>query len=141
MPRARLLKPGFFTNDDLVELNFATRLLFAGLWTIADRRGRLEDRPRRIKIELFPADDVDVDAMLQALTGHGFIHRYTVGSQMLIHVRSFPKHQTPHHREPESTLPACDCEQADTEQALDQPEASTGPIPNKHRASLRPAQR
>ena len=44
MARARLLKPGFFTNEDLCELPAFGRLLFAGLWTIADREGRLEDR-------------------------------------------------------------------------------------------------
>ena len=31
MARARNIKPGFFTNDELVELPFATRLLFIGL--------------------------------------------------------------------------------------------------------------
>src|SRR5262245_4448792 len=61
MARARLLKPGFFTNEDLVELPPAARLLFAGLWTLADREGRLEDRPKRIKLAVLPYDDVDVD--------------------------------------------------------------------------------
>ena len=132
MARARLLKPGFFTNDELVELPFEARLLFAGLWTIADRRGRLEDRPKRIKIELFPADDVDVEVMLQALNSRGFIHRYVVAGQMLIHVRSFPKHQTPHGREPESRLPACDCEQSITEPAQGETGASTVPDQGQH---------
>lgn len=110
MPRARILKPGFFTNDILAELPYEARLLFAGLWTIADREGRLEDRPKRIKGELFPFDNLDVDAMLEALNRHGFIHRYTSGSLGMIHIRSFSKHQSPHFREPQSLLPACDCE-------------------------------
>ena len=44
--RARNIKPGFFKNDALAELDFAGRLLFIGLWGIADRAGRLEDRPK-----------------------------------------------------------------------------------------------
>ena len=52
MARARNIKPGFFTNDELVELPFATRLLFIGLWTIADREGRMVDRPKKIKMEI-----------------------------------------------------------------------------------------
>jgi hypothetical protein len=49
MPRTRQIKPGFFKNDELAELPIEARLLFAGLWTIADREGRLEDRPKKIK--------------------------------------------------------------------------------------------
>jgi len=76
MARARNIKPGFFKNEDLVELPFEYRLLFAGLWTLADREGRLEDRPKRIKMELFPADNVDVDHGLGELERYGFIQRY-----------------------------------------------------------------
>jgi len=39
MARSRNIKPGFFKNDHLVELPFEYRLLFAGLWTLADREG------------------------------------------------------------------------------------------------------
>lgn len=39
MARARNIKPGFFTNDELVELPFEVRSLFIGLWAIADREG------------------------------------------------------------------------------------------------------
>jgi hypothetical protein len=67
MARARNIKPSFFTNEELVELPFSTRLLFIGLWTLADREGRLEDRPKRIKMAIFPADNIDVDAALGEL--------------------------------------------------------------------------
>jgi hypothetical protein len=67
MARTRYIKPGFFQNDKLAELGPWHRLLFAGLWTLADSAGRMEDRPKRIKGQLFPFDDVDVDAMLNDL--------------------------------------------------------------------------
>lgn len=105
MARARNIKPGFFTNDLLAELPFETRLLFIGLWTVADREGRLEDRPKKIKMEVFPADDVDVDAALNQLVQSGFIHRYTHESTHIIQVRNFTKHQRPHSNETPSTLP------------------------------------
>ncbi len=60
MARSRTIKPGFFTNEEMVELPMAIRLLFIGLWTLADRDGRLRDRPKKIRMEAFPADDVDV---------------------------------------------------------------------------------
>lgn len=67
MARARNIKPSFFTNDVLVELDPVYRLLFIGLWLLADREGRLENRPKKIKMELFPADNIDVKAGLDDL--------------------------------------------------------------------------
>ena len=106
MARARNIKPGFFRNADLAELPFETRLLFPGLWVLADREGRLEDRPKQIKMEIFPADNLDIDAMLQSLHDAGLILRYQVGNSKFIQVLNFNKHQNPHVREPASTIPA-----------------------------------
>ena len=109
MARTRLLHPGFFSNELLTELPFAGRLLFAGLWTIADREGRLEDRPRRIRAELFPYDPVsaeEVDEMLTALQARGFVQRYEVNGERFIHITGFEKNQNPHSREQASRIPA-----------------------------------
>src|SRR5690606_22686976 len=81
MARARNIKPAFFMNEDLVELPFQDRLLFIGLWTLADREGRLEDRPKRIKMEIFPADEVNVDESLTRLASTGMILRYQVDGE------------------------------------------------------------
>lgn len=106
MARARSLKPGFFTNEDLIDLPFEYRLLFAGLWTLADREGRLEDRPKRIKLSIFPGDDVDVEAGLVALAARNFIIRYEVGGARYIQIVAWGKHQSPHIKEAKSTIPA-----------------------------------
>lgn len=106
MARVRNLSPGFFTNEQLVELPFEYRLLFAGLWTIADREGRLEDRPKRIRMTVFPADNVDCDAGIQALHDGGMVLRYTVAGVRYIQILEFAKHQKPHPRETQSVIPA-----------------------------------
>ena len=105
MARARNIKPAFFLNDDLVELSFEYRLLFIGLWTVADREGRLEDRPKRIKMSVFPADNVDVDAGLTELQKYGFIQRYEINGVKLVQILNFTKHQNPHNTEKGSELP------------------------------------
>jgi hypothetical protein len=105
MARARNIKPGFFKNEELVEVPFETRLLFIGLWTLADREGRLEDRPKRIKMEVFPVDSVDIDKCLNELQSHGFILRYSVDGVGYIQVLAFNKHQNPHKTERDSTIP------------------------------------
>jgi hypothetical protein len=106
MARARNIKPGFFANEELVELPFSTRLLFIGLWTIADREGRLEDKPKRIKMNIFPADDIDVNAALDELQASGFLARYEVDGAKFIQVLAFRKHQNPHKDEKASLIPA-----------------------------------
>ena len=105
MARSRNIKPGFFSNEHLAEVDFATRLLFIGMWTEADREGRLEDRPRRLKMALFPADNVDIDAMLYSLHDLEFIDRYSVDGRNYIQVVNWAKHQNPHLKEAKSTIP------------------------------------
>jgi hypothetical protein len=105
MARTRNIKPGFFKNEQLAELPMAARLLFAGLWTIADRDGRLEDRPKRIKAEVFPYDNQPIDRLLSALDKAGFITRYAVGESRFISIPTWDKHQNPHVKEPASIIP------------------------------------
>lgn len=106
MARARNIKPGFFRDAALVELPIETRLLFPGLWTLADRAGRLEDKPKQIKMEIYPADNFDVEAMLDQLAGAGLIVRYEADGKRFIQVTNFEKHQNPHRDEKPSTIPA-----------------------------------
>ena len=113
MARKRELRPSFFINEYLAELPFEARLLFAGLWTIADRRGRLEDRPLRIKGQLFPYDNLDIDRLLQMLADSEdeFIIRYAVDGRKYIQITNFEKNQHIHKDESESTIPPPPCEQ------------------------------
>lgn len=124
MARSRIIKPGFFNNDILAEIPPLGRLLFAGLWTIADRGGRLEDRPKRIKATLLPYDECDVDKLLAHLHDRGFIHRYGKGLNAFIQVSNWDKHQQPHIKEAESTIPAPDEYHAGTVQEPDEPTTS-----------------
>jgi len=126
MARSRNIKPGFFRNEMLAECSPLARLLFAGLWCLADRDGRLEDRPKRIRAEVLPYDDGSVDDMLGELGRAGFILRYQVGEQRFIQVQNFSRHQNPHHREPESTIPAPVEDGSKTLQAPEKPGASLG---------------
>lgn len=105
MARSRNIKPGFFTNDKLVELPFEVRLLFIGLWCIADKKGRLCDRPKKIKMELFPADDVDCNKAISFLEDSGFLLRYEISGEKYIQIVNWKKHQNPHIKETDSIIP------------------------------------
>lgn len=124
MSRLRTIKPGFFLDDELAACRPLTRILFAGLWTIADREGRLEDRPRRIKVEVLPYDECDVDELLGELSEHGFIVRYEVDGARFIAIPTWQKHQSPHVKEQASTIPAPDSPGACTMQTPYEPPSS-----------------
>lgn len=133
--RARNLKPSFFKNDILGTMPMAARLLFEGLWCMADREGRLEDRALRIKAEILPYDDVDVDDLLNQLQARKFIIRYAHGEDRYIQVVNFKRHQSPHLKEADSTIPAYDIPHAESALSGDMPPASTMQAPDSHRAS------
>lgn len=105
MARTRMIKPAFFQNEVLVEMDYSTRLLFIGLWVIVDKRGRSEDRPKKVKMTLFPADNIDIDKAMNELHEAGLIRRYKVGEKPYFQVVNFEKHQRPHRQEPESIIP------------------------------------
>ncbi|MBN9687150.1 MULTISPECIES: hypothetical protein [unclassified Corallococcus] len=105
MARIRCIKPDFFMDEDLAALSPLARLLFIGLWTLADRDGRLEDRPARLKASVFPYHEADVQGLLTELERGHFIQRYEADGKHCIAVRNFKKHQRPHPKETSFGLP------------------------------------
>ena len=106
MPRSRNIKPALFKNELLGEGDPLLTILFAGLWCLADRDGKLEDRPKRIKAEIFAYRELpDFNGYLTELKRLGFIDRYVVDGAAIIKVLEFGKHQSPHKTEKKSELP------------------------------------
>jgi hypothetical protein len=114
MPRIRSLKPDFFLDEDLAELPLWVRVLYEGLWCHADKEGRLEDRPQKLKAVIFPYDKYDVEDGLKRLAlpkVHSpkhppFIIRYEINGERYIQILAWDSHQSPHHTEKESAIPA-----------------------------------
>ncbi|MDE3244471.1 MAG: hypothetical protein KGN80_00175 [Acidobacteriota bacterium] len=106
MARSRNIKPSLFKNEVLGDPSTDPLLtiLFTGLWCLADKAGYLEDRPGRIKVEIFPyRHGVDINGQLDDLVRMGFIRRFTGQNGLpLIHVTKFLEHQHPHVTEKES---------------------------------------
>jgi hypothetical protein len=105
MARARSIKPAFFKNEFLAECEPMARLLFVGLWTLADRDGRLECRPLRIKAELFPYDNCDIASLLKQLADRGFVRAYESGDMRVLEIPKFCEHQRCHPDERSEGLP------------------------------------
>lgn len=110
MARIRNLKPKFFKNGDLFdaerESGFPLRVAYAGLWCVADREGRFEWKPREIKTDVLPYDDVDMAMVLQALAKYGFIFKYKCAGKEYGFIPTFKTHQFINKNEAQSTIPA-----------------------------------
>lgn len=106
MARSRNIKPALFKNEILGVEDPLLSLLFISLWCLADKEGKLEDRPLRIKAETFPyRENIDINGYLTKLVQHGFIRRYSADGVSVIQVIKFKDHQSPHNTEKPSSLP------------------------------------
>jgi hypothetical protein len=108
--RIRTIKPEFFRHADLYEAERETglplRIAFAGLWTAADRDGRFKWRPRELKLDCLPHDEVDFARVLDALTTRGWLVRYAVEGVEYGAIPTWGVHQIINNRETPSKLPA-----------------------------------
>lgn len=75
MPKIRGVKPDYWTDEAIVDLSIPARLLLIGLWNYACDNGHLQDKPKQIKMRIFPGDDVNATALLRELEASGRIKR------------------------------------------------------------------
>jgi hypothetical protein len=109
MGRIRTIKPEFFKHSELFdaerESGLPLRIAFAGLWTCADKAGRFKWRPRELKIDVLPYDDVDFSRVLDALESRGFLVKYARRGEMFGYIPTWEAHQFINNKEPASSLP------------------------------------
>jgi len=112
--RSRNIKPDFFLNEDLSELDPYARILFIGLWCYADREGRFEWRPKRIKAAIFPYEEIDITCHLMSLHAMTLILQYNIDGDLFGVIPKFKKHQHPHPHEAKSRIPPPPVENSNT---------------------------
>lgn len=108
MARARNIKPSFFVNEQVSDNCPLGRLLFIGLWTMADYKGDLEWKEKTLKIQILPWDECSVKQLAINLDKSGLIRFYSDGEKIYLNIPNFEKHQNPHKNEREkgSDVPA-----------------------------------
>jgi hypothetical protein len=103
--RSRNLKPGFFKNEELGELDHSERLLFAGLWCLSDREGFFENRPKRISAEIFPFDEKITGLVISKMLCNLMSRHVITLNDTHGYIPSFLKHNNPHPHEAKSDVP------------------------------------
>ena len=109
MPRIRCTKPEFFKHPDIfdaeIKYQLPMRVAFQALWSCCDRKGRFRWKPRQLKLDMLPYDDLDLEEVLNVLVIEKFIVKYEVNGECYGCIPSWENHQHINNREPESTLP------------------------------------
>jgi hypothetical protein len=93
MARIRTIKPDFWTDEKITECSMSARLLFIGIWNFADDNGNLQRSAKKVKMQVFPADSLDCEPLIQELMSHGMLIEYSVNGEFFMHIKGFKKHQ------------------------------------------------
>lgn len=93
MARIRTIKPDFWTDEKLTECSMSARLLFIGMFNFADDNGNLSASAKKLKMQIFPADNVDCQPLLDELIAHGILIEYSVSGDKYLNIKGFKKHQ------------------------------------------------
>lgn len=95
MARIRTIKPDFWTDGAMVKLSPYARLLYIGMWnfTMCDH-GHVADDAFKLKLQVLPMDDVDIEALLAEILDAGRVVRVEdpEGRKYLL-IRRFEDHQ------------------------------------------------
>ncbi len=95
--RRRMLNPDFFTDPDMVaNFDFGGRLLYQGLWCLAEDSGCFEPNPLLLKMKIFPGDDVplgEIQKHIDRLVELEKIVLYEVDGKEYAWLKNFHKHQ------------------------------------------------
>lgn len=71
----------------------SARLLFVGLLNFADDNGNQVYSAKRIKMQVFPADSVETQPLIEELITHGLLIEYSVSGEKYLNIKGFKKHQ------------------------------------------------
>lgn len=95
MSRIRSIHPGLWTDDAFMALSAHARLLVIGLWTESFDDGVFDWKPLTLKARIFPADNVDISALLDELVAGAFTRQEEFNGRKIGLVRNFREYQRP----------------------------------------------
>lgn len=99
MAKMRMIKSDFFYHEKLSALPPLNRLLFIGLWLLADCNGKLKENVAQIKGCILPYDDINILHALIELQRIKVISRHKINDKIYIQITGWKEHQRPHYLE------------------------------------------
>lgn len=95
MARIRSIHPEQWVDEDFVTITEIGRLLAIGLRNFADDNGVFEWKPLKLRMQILPADNTNMDELLAELVEKKQVVRYQVDGRAYGLIRNFKKFQKP----------------------------------------------
>lgn len=95
MSRIRSVHPGLATDEAFMSMSLAAKAAWALLWTECDDHGVFEWKPIVLKARIFPADNVDFNAVLDEYISLGCIQKVEYEGKSYGLIRNFGRYQRP----------------------------------------------
>ena len=102
--KIRSVRPEFFTDAKMARLSHSARLLYIGLWCLADDDGRGRLLPKQIEGELFPYEKIDFLGLWHELETMRRVRAYQIDGEHFFVIPKFTAYQKP-NRKYDSKLP------------------------------------
>jgi hypothetical protein len=98
MARIRSVKPEFWVSEQVGECSPSARLTFIGLWNFCDDQGVHPAKPKTLKAELYPMDDItaqQVGEWVRELIDVGLVIEFEASEDgdRYWHVTGWSRHQ------------------------------------------------
>jgi hypothetical protein len=96
MARIRSIKPEFWVSEQIADCSPNARLTFVGMWTFSDDNGVHPAKPKTLKAELYPMDDVtstSVAGWVNELINVGLVIPFEHAGTSYWHITGWGKHQ------------------------------------------------
>jgi hypothetical protein len=103
MPRSRVIKPEFWSDEKLAKVSLQARLVFIGLWMTSDDAGTTKGHPIWLKSQIFPYDEITIkqfETWLNELIQLKRVLPYDVNGEKYLYIPGFIKHQKISHPSP-----------------------------------------
>ena len=91
--RVRQVRPDLFKSETIADLSMPARFAFIGLMTCCDKNGRFDWKPRTLKSDILPHDNVDFESLLTELEKLNFVQKYPVGEHSYGQVTNWHSYQ------------------------------------------------
>tara|TARA_Y100000593_G_scaffold92335_1_gene183593 strand:- start:8969 stop:9868 length:900 start_codon:yes stop_codon:yes gene_type:complete len=89
-----MISPEFWTDDKVIELSIQERLLFIGMWNFSDDEGLIANKPKQMKAQIFPVDDITHGAISEMLMRIHQVGLIQFGNDnTLIKIKNWTRHQ------------------------------------------------
>lgn len=95
MARIRSIHPGMRKDEAFMVMSFMARDALGGVWMEADDWGAFQWKPLTLKANIFPADNLDMDAVLAELVANDWVKQVEIGGKNYGLCRNFCKWQRP----------------------------------------------